>query len=262
MTIQEQFVKQHRRNHNLISIYRILLFLLFIGIWEYCASSGSIDPFFFSSPSRLIKTCISLFIEKDLIFHISTTLIETLISFIIVIIVSLIVASLLWYFPKSASILEPYLVVLNSLPKSALAPLFLVWLGSGYKTIITAGVSVAVFGAIISLYTGFKQTDAEKMKLILTLGGNKKDIFLKVVLPGNLSLLLSTMKVNIGLSLVGVIIGEFFAARKGLGYLIIYGSQVFQMGMVITSIFILCIIAFCLYLIIQFMEHMTAKKSS
>ena len=174
--------------------------------------------------------------------------------------ISMLAATLLWYSDKISAVLEPYLVVLNSLPKSALAPLFIVWLGTGIKTIIVAGISVAVFGAIISLYTGFALTEPEKCKLITTLGGSRKQIFNKVVLPSNILLILSTMKVNIGLSLVGVIIGEFLAARRGLGYLIIYGSQTFKMSMVITSIVILCMIAMLLYLILQFAEHWYKKR--
>ena len=146
-------------------------------------------------------------------------------------------------------------MVLNSLPKSALAPLFIVWLGTGTRTIIVAGMSVAVFGSIISFYTGFQQVDSEKITLIYTLGGARRDAFLKVVLPGSVPILLSTAKVNIGLALVGVIIGEFLAARRGLGYLIIYGSQVFQLDMVITSIIVLCVIALGFYKSIQAIEH-------
>ena len=146
-------------------------------------------------------------------------------------------------------------MVLNSLPKSALAPLFIVWLGTGTRTIIVAGMSVAVFGSIISFYTGFQQVDPEKITLIHTLGGSRRDAFCKVVLPGSVPILLSTAKVNIGLALVGVIIGEFLAARRGLGYLIIYGSQVFQLDMVITSIIVLCVIALVFYKSIQIIEH-------
>ena len=187
--------------------------------------------------------------------HIGVTLFETLFSFLLVLCVSLLAATLLWYSPKLSEILEPYLVVLNSLPKSALAPLFIVWLGTGTRTIIVAGMSVAVFGSVISFYTGFQQVDSEKITLIYTLGGNRRDAFAKVVLPGSVPILLSTAKVNIGLALVGVIIGEFLAARRGLGYLIIYGSQVFQLDMVITSIIVLCIIALGFYKSIQIIEH-------
>ena len=172
----------------------------------------------------------------------------------------MICATILWYSTRLSEILEPYLVVLNSLPKSALAPLLIVWLGTGMNTIIVAGISVALFGAIISLYTGFRQVDEEKIRLIHTLGGSRRDSLFKVVLPGSIPIILSTMKVNIGLALVGVIIGEFLAARRGLGYLIIYGSQVFQLDMVITSILILCIIAMGLYQVIQGVEKFYRKR--
>ena len=166
----------------------------------------------------------------------------------------------LWAFPNLARILEPYLVVLNSLPKSAMAPLLIVWLGANMRTIIVAGMSVAIFGSIISLYSGFKETDPDKLKLIYTLGGTKKDALIKVILPSSIPLILSIMKVNIGLCLVGVIIGEFIGARQGLGYLIIYGSQVFKLSWVIMSIVILCIIAMGLYSILSFMEKRYLRR--
>ncbi len=185
---------------------------------------------------------------------------ETVLSFLLVTVSSLALATLLWYHNSLSEILEPYLVILNALPKSALAPLLIVWLGTGTDTIIVAGISVAVFGSIISLYTGFCQADPETLKLIYTLGGTRRDALCKVILPSSVPLILSNMKVNIGLSLVGVIIGEFLAARRGLGYLIIYGSQVFQLNMVITSILILCGIAMIFYRLIQSAEHYYRKK--
>ncbi|MBE5868437.1 MAG: ABC transporter permease [Lachnospiraceae bacterium] len=255
LTRQEEYVKKHRRYHHQITWSRMIIFFLFIGLWECSANLGWIDSFFFSSPSRVILCLKDLLLEKSLISHIGITFLETLISFLLVIGLGLLIATLLWHSHKVSEIMEPYLVILNSLPKSALAPLFIVWLGTGTTTIIVAGISVAIFGSIISLYTGFKQVDGEKITLIYTLGGTRKDAFCKVVLPGSIPTILSTMKVNIGLALVGVIIGEFLAARRGLGYLIIYGSQVFQLDMVITSILLLCIMAFGLYKAIQFAEH-------
>lgn len=259
LTAQELFLKKHRMHHRQISSCRFLFLVLFLILWEISADFGLIDSFFFSSPSRVITCFITLFKDYSLLTHIGITLLETIVSFLLVFLISLIVATLLWYSEKLSEITEPYLVLLNSLPKSALAPLFIVWLGTGITTIIIAGISVAIFGSIINFYTGFKQADEEKLILIRTLGGTKKDTFFKVVLPGSLPILLSTTKVNIGLALVGVIIGEFLAARKGLGYLIIYGSQVFQLNMVISSILLLCIIAFGFYSGIQYMEHRMKK---
>ena len=239
----------------MITFWRALVFVLFLALWELSADLGWIDSFFFASPSRVVLCFIRQIQTNSLLSHIGVTLFETIASFLLVLLLSLVVSTLLWYSPKLSEVMEPYLVVLNSLPKSALAPLFIVWLGTGATTIIVAGISVAVFGSIISLYTGFRQVDEEKITLIYTLGGVKRDAFMKVVLPGSVPILLSTAKVNIGLALVGVIIGEFLAARRGLGYLIIYGSQVFKLDMVITSIIVLCVIALLLYQSVQIIEH-------
>lgn len=255
LTKQEEFVREHKRHHHQVTSYRFLLFFFFLVLWEVSADLKWIDSFFFSSPSRVVGCFIDLCKDHSIFIHVGITLWETVLSFLLVFLVSLVVATLLWYSTKLSEVMEPYLVILNSLPKSALAPLFIVWLGTGTTTIIVAGISVAVFGSIISFFTGFKEVDAEKITLIYTLGGRKKDAFSKVVLPGSIPILLSTTKVNIGLALVGVIIGEFLAARRGLGYLIIYGSQVFQLNLVITSIILLCIIAFGFYKGIQYVEH-------
>ncbi len=260
LTNQEQFVHDHKKHHHQVAAYRILIFVFFLVLWEVSVDLGWIDAFFFASPSRVVLCFVDMVMHKALFMHIGITLLETLISFLLVFFISLLISTLLWYSGKLSEILEPYLVILNSLPKSALAPLFIVWLGTGMTTIIVAGISVAVFGSIISFYTGFQQISKEKITLIYTLGGQKKDAFSKVVLPGSVPILVSTAKVNIGLSLVGVIIGEFLAARRGLGYLIIYGSQVFQLNMVITSIIILCIIAMGVYKAIQCIEFHIKKK--
>jgi len=187
------------------------------------------------------------------------TLLETLVSFALVNIIGLLIAIILWWNDSISRVLEPYLIVLNSLPKSALAPVFIVWLGANVKTIIVAAVSVSLFGSIITLYSDFKAVEEDKIKLIYTLGGKKKDVLLKVILPGNVPSMISLMKVNIGLSLVGVIIGEFLAAKSGLGYLIIYGSQVFRLDLVIMSIVILCIVATGLYKMLSYYERKFTK---
>jgi len=260
LTTQELFVKRHRFRHRSITVCRFLILFVFLFFWELSAQMKWIDAFFFSSPSMVLRCFLDMVYDLSFFTHTGITLLETLLSFSLVFIICMAVATLLWSSPILSEILEPFLVILNSLPKSALAPLLIVWLGTGLKTIVVAGISVALFGSIISLYTGFMQVDPEKLKLIRTLGGNKKDAFIKVVLPSSIPVILSNMKVNIGLALVGVIIGEFLAARRGLGYLIIYGTQVFQLNMVITSIIILCFIAVGLYQIIQLLEHIYKKS--
>lgn len=228
MTRQEQYISHHKKFHRRVTLAQIGIFLLFVVLWECAARIHWIDSFFFCSPSIIIKCFVRMLFGEDLMMHLCYSLLEILISFFMIFIISFGVAILLWYYLTLSRILEPFLVVLNALPKSALAPLFIVWIGTGSKTIIVAGVSVALFGSIINLYSGFRETDPEKLLLIQTLNGDRVDMLTKVVIPAAIPNIISVMKVNIGLALVGVIIGEFFAGRRGLGYLIIYGTQVFR----------------------------------
>ncbi len=251
---QQAYVRKHLLRLRWVRFYQILILLSFISIWEITARLGILNSFVFSSPSRVVKTIIEMTANGQLLYHVGITLLETLFSFALVNSLGLIVAIILWWNNSISKVLEPYLIVLNSLPKSALAPVFIVWLGNNMKTIIVAAVSVALFGTIITLYSDFKSVEEDKIKLIYTLGGNKKDVLFKVILPSNVPSIISLMKVNIGLSLVGVIIGEFLASKAGLGYLIIYGSQVFKLDWVVMSIVILCIVATALYKLLTFFE--------
>jgi len=262
MTRQEQFIKNHKRFHNKITLIQFILFFGFIFLWESAARLKWLDSFFFCSPSIVVSSFVRMLLKENLLIHIGYSLIEIIISFIIIFIISFLVAILLWYYLSLSRILEPFLVVLNALPKSALAPLFIVWIGTGTKTIIVAGISVALFGSIINLYSGFRETDPDKILLVQTLGGDRIDILTKVVIPSAIPNIISVMKVNIGLALVGVIIGEFFAGRRGLGYLIIYGTQVFKLDMVLTSIIILCFLAMLLYKLVQYLEHLYLRNGT
>ena len=251
---QVNYIREHKKEKLMILLLRFLLLFSFLFLWEISSALGLIDSFFFSSPSDIAALFLKMCKDYEIFHHIGITLFETMISFVSVTIISVLSAILLISFPRVSKVLEPFLVTLNSLPKSALAPLFIVWLGTGMKTIIIAGMSVAIFGSIINMYTGFSQVEEEKIKLIYTLGGTKRDTLCKLILPFSIPVVISNMKVNIGLCLVGVIIGEFLAAKVGLGYLIIYASQIFQLDLLILSIVILCIIANIFYKIIQVSE--------
>lgn len=239
---------------------RILIFAGFLILWQLSADFGWIDDFYFSSPLAIAALFLQDIRNMSLLRHIAITLLESGASFLLIILCSLIAATLFWFYPVLGKTFEPFLIVLNSLPKSALAPLIIVWLGTGARTIILCGMSVGIFGCILNLYQTFQQTDPERLKLIETLGGTRMQAFTKVVFPGNLPAFLSISKVNIGLALVGVIIGEFLAGRRGLGYLIIYGSQTFKLDLVILSIVILCLIAVLIYCGLNFLEKKITKK--
>lgn len=258
---QIAYDKKQRWNQRIIWFFRIFILVSFLLLWEVSTSVKWIDGFIFSSPTRLISTFITMWTKNQLYLHIGITLLETLISFAIVVILGILLAILLWSSSRLSQIFEPYLVILNSLPKSALAPLLIVWLGTNIRTIIVAGISVAIFGTIIHLYTAFTETDPDKIKLIQTLGGNRLQILQKVILPSSIPQMISLMKVNIGLCLVGVIIGEFIGSRQGLGYLIIYGTQVFKLDWVILAIIILCFAAILLYGMISLIERLFLSKS-
>lgn len=256
---QKAYLRRQFHRRLLVLFCRIFLFVFFLIGWEISARTGLIDAFIFSSPSRTVRCFLRMLQDQSILIHTGVTLYETLISFSLVVLCGLLGAVLLWSSRSLSEILEPYLVMLNSLPKSALAPILIVWLGSNVRTIIVASISVAVFGSILTLHNGFSSMDPDQIKLIRSLGGNRIHILTKVLLPGSIPLILANMKVNIGLCLVGVIIGEFLAAKQGLGYLIIYGSQVFQMDMVVMSIILLCMMSAALYqgvgLLGKFLEY-------
>ena len=230
-----------------IKIYQILGFVLFLILWELLSLKEIINPFIFSSPSRIVITFWEMVLDKSIFPHIGMTLAETFISFFLVLTISILGAVLLWWNKTVSAVAEPYLVILNSLPKSALAPLLLVWFGATVKMILITAVSVVIFGSILTIYTGFKETEPDKIMLIETLHGNKWHTLRHVIIPESIPLLFGVMKSNIGLCLVGVIIAEFMGARMGLGYLIIYSSQVFKLDWVLMSIVLLCLIAMGLY---------------
>lgn len=257
---QQEYLRTRARHRSFVRIMRIALLVGFVVLWETAASRGWIDGFIFSSPSRIVKTFSGMVKDRSIVEHVGVTLMETLVSFFLVVVTGLVCAIILWCSEKLSEILEPYLVVLNSLPKSALAPLLIVWLGANRRTIIVAGMSVAIFGTILNLYTGFREVSQDKIKLIYTLGGSRFHVLTKVVLPSTVPATISIMKVNIGLCLVGVVIGEFIGARSGLGYLIIYGSQVFKLDWVLMSIVILCIIAMGLYAFINAVEKWYLRR--
>lgn len=257
---QKKYLQSIQKRKYWILAAQVFLLLGFLAVWEFSVEKGYLNGFIFSSPCRVVQCFYTVLKDQSLFLHLGITLLETFASFALILCLTLGVSILLWWCKPLADILEPYLVVLNSLPKSALAPILIVWLGNNMKTIIITAISIAVFGSILNLYQGFRKVDPDRLILIRTLGGSKRDCLLLAVIPSCIPLFVSLMKVNIGLSLVGVIIGEFLAARAGLGYLIIYGSQVFKMDWVMMSIILLCLIAMLLYKLLHVTEKYFLKK--
>ena len=244
-----------RSKHTIIFL-RIAILVSFFGLWEFSARAGLIDPFIMSSPTRIWDTIINLYQTGDLFLHLGVSCLETIIGFTLGTIVGTIVAIMLWWSPFVAKVLDPYLVVLNSLPKTALGPIFIVWMGAGPTSIIAMTLAISLIVTILEVHGGFLSTDPEKVRLMRSLGGNRWHILIKLVLPSNLATLMNALKVNVGLSWVGVIMGEFLVSKAGLGYLIVYGSQVFQMDLVMTTVLLLAAAAGMMYQCVLLLERL------
>ena len=228
-----------RRQKRRIRIWQIALLVGLFGFWELSCRTGLSDGFLVSCPSRMAATFWSLCRSGQLWRHIGVSCLETVAGFTVGTLLGTAVAVLMWWSDTTARILDPYLVVLNALPKTALGPIFIVWMGAGTGAIVTMTLAISLIVTILNMYTGFRATDPEKVRLMRTLGATRRQILWMLVFPANCPTLFSTLKVNVGLSWVGVIMGEFLVSRAGLGYLIVYGSQVFNMDLVMTSVLIL-----------------------
>jgi len=228
-------------------VVRIAILVLFFTFWEIAANLKLIDSFVTSQPSRMIRTLVNLYNSGDLFRHIGVTCLETVAGFIIGTVLGTLIAVLLWWSKFVSRALEPYLVVLNSLPKVALGPIFIIWIGAGPAAIIVMALAISLIVTILEVLNGFLRTDEDQVKLVETFGANRLQVFTKVVFPSNIPAMINALKVNVGLSWVGVITGEFLVSKAGLGYLIVYGGQVFQLDLVMTSVIILAIAAALMY---------------
>ena len=171
-----------------------------------------------------------------------------------------IIAVILWWSPFISKVFEPFLVVLNSLPKVALGPIIIIWVGAGMPAIIVMALLISLIVSILNILNGLINTEEEKIKMAKTLNASKWQILTKIVLPSNFKTIFNTLKVNIGLSLVGVISGEFLVSKGGLGYLIVYGGQVFKLDLVMTSVIILGIVAALMYEGVELLEKKVFKE--
>jgi NitT/TauT family transport system permease protein len=250
----KQYLKKVKRKNTIITIVRLGILIAFFSIWEIAASFKWIDPFLTSSPSRMIKSLITVYNEGTLFRHIFITCIETVIGFLLSTIIGTLIAILLWWSDFANRVLDPYIVVLNALPKIALAPIIIFWMGNGMKAIVLVTVLISIVSTIISILNGFKEVDEDKIKLMITLGASKFQILIHLIIPASIPTLISSLKINVGLSWVGVIMGEFLVSKEGLGFLIVFGGQVAQLDTVMMSIIILSILAYFMYQIVAIIE--------
>ncbi len=257
---QKEYLRSLRVKKISILVIQILLVIQFFIVWEILANNNVINSFVFSKPSKIFNTIINLAIDNNLFNHIFVTLEEVLISFSLGIILGFIIAIILYEIPILALIVDPFLTMINSLPKVALGPLIIIVAGANMKSVIIMALLINLIISIITIYNGFKSVSENKLKLMKAFKATNFQILFKLVIPNSYNTIISSLKLNISMSLIGVIMGEFLVSREGIGYLIIYGTQVFNLSLVMAGILILLIISFLLYKIITLLENKLIKK--
>ncbi len=250
-----QFLQAMRRRQAAVIVAQLVLLAAFLALWQLAGTLRIIDPFITSQPSAILQKLAELADSGSLGYNLAVTVTETLAGFAIGTAAGIVIAALFWWWDFLSDVADPYVVVLNATPKMALGPVFIVWLGASLTAVIALGVSISLFVTILSVYSAFRQADPEKLLLVSSFGASKWQQFSKVVFPSAVPTIMATLKVNIGLSLIGAIVGEFLASNAGLGYLIIYGQNIFNMSLVMTSLVILTVIAGVMYYAISLLER-------
>lgn len=254
-----QYRLRQKRNKIIVLVSQIAILALFVGLWQLLADCNVIDSFITSSPSRIWATFVDLAKGGDLWRHIGTTLLETVIGFTLSFVIGTVIAIILWFSDFVRKVIEPYLVVLNALPKIALGPIIIIWIGAGMEAIVTMALLISVVITIINTLTGFVTVSADKLLLMKTLHANKWQTLWKLVFPANLPTIMACLKINVGMSWVGTIMGEYLVSKAGLGYLIVYGGQVFNLSLVMCATVILCVLAASMYLGVACIEKVVRK---
>ncbi len=252
------YLKKELHKKWFILISQISLLILFLTLWEVLSRNNVINSFIFSSPSKVFSTLLSLYENHNLFNHIFATSIEVIISFSLSTLFGFLIALLLYLFPTVKKILDPFITMLNSLPKVALGPLLIIWIGANQKSIIVMALLINLIVTFVTILNGFMKTDADKIKLFKVFGASRVDTITKLIIPSAKLEIISSLKLNISMSLIGVIMGEFLSCKEGVGYLILYGTQVFNLSLVMCGIFILLILSFIFYSFIVFIEKITS----
>lgn len=252
---QREYLRALHRSKRFVACMRWGILIVAVLLWEALARFGLIDAFLLSSPSRMLSALLDLVKTGELWLHVGTTLAETLLGFVIGSVLGIVLAAALWWSPTLSRILDPYLVVLNALPKIALGPVLIVWIGAGMSAIVMMTLLVSVIVTMVTVLGGFLSAEEAKLTLLKSFGASKWQCFSMVVFPSALPNTVSALKLGIGMSWVGVIVGEFLVSRAGLGYLIVYGGQVFKLDLVMAGTAVLCVLAALMYLFVAFCEN-------
>lgn len=258
----ERYQHKIKRENKIVGVWQLIILIGFFGMWETAGRLYWIDPLLFSTPSQVASVIAQKVVDGSLIHHLEVTVLETVLGFILGTIIGIILATLLWSSVRLSRIMDPFLVIANAMPKVALGPIIIVAMGPGYTSIITMGVIVSVIITTIVVYSGFKEVDPNYVKVLQGFGATRWQCFKEAIFPATLPTMISCLKVNVGLSWVGIVVGEFLVSKEGLGYLIIYGFQVFDFTLVMSSLFLIAIFAAAMYKIVEKLEGKLIKHTS
>lgn len=257
----KRYIKNIRLNRLLVHFFQLLIVVLFVLIWEYLSSNEIINSFIYSSPSKAVDTIYNLYLDNNLFSHIWITVYETFISFTLATILGTVIAIILWYSNFLYKVIEPYLTVINSLPKVALGPIIIIVFGANMNSIIIMALLISLIVTISNVYNGFVNTDKNKIKLLRSFNASKWQILWNLIVPSNYHVIINSLKINVSMSLIGVIMGEFLVSKQGIGYLINYGSQVFNLDLVFGGIIILLMVSYFMYMIVVYIEKVLIKNN-
>lgn len=259
--LHTEYLNKRKKIKLQVRLYQLIIFVVFFTFWELAGRNSWINPLLFSYPSKIHRLFMEKLQDGTLLSNISITVTETIFGFILGTLIGTILAAILWWSPMTSRVLEPYLVILNAMPKVALGPILIVAIGPNMGSIITMGAIISVIITTIVVYTAFKEVDENYLKVLRTFGARRGQLFTQAVLPASYPTIISTLKVNVGLSWVGVIVGEFLVSSKGLGYMIIYGFQVFNFTLVLLSLLIIAVFATIMYQLVDYLEKKLVKNN-
>lgn len=257
---QKEFIKNYKCNKVLIFFIQIIIVIGFLVVWELLSTKNIINSFIFSSPSKVLKTIYELYLSNELFKHIWVTLYETIIAFSIGMLISILLSTILYLYNFIYKVLDPFITALNSLPKVALGPMIIIVAGANIKSVILMSVLINVIVSTVVITNGFYNTDLVRLKLLKSYKASKFQILKYLVIPSSFNTIISSFKLSISMSLIGVISGEFLVSSSGIGYLIIYGTQIFNLDLVISGIVILLILSSILYYLVLKIEKLLIKK--
>ena len=234
-------------------LLRILLFVVVIALWELTAVY-LVDPFWIGRPDEIAVRLLQFFQTGDLVKHAGATLMLALWGLLLSLVVGIPIGILFGSSAVISETIEPYFLGLYSLPRVALAPLFILWFGIGEFSKIMMSFSMIVFVVILNTYEGLRNTDQEMVDMLRAMRASRLYILRKVLLPSIVPWIFAAIRVGIGLGLVGAVVGELLGANRGLGWYLEYSAARLDITGVFAALAVLMVLGMVLNEIIKFVE--------